>query len=181
MKAVRISLELAIVPIRKFLIIFFVYMRLLFGRETRPQVKDPKAGPTLESENIKKNKHLLYLKEYIDTFLSTENTTARFNLRTNHPVETFYKRHMTTDQPIPQVIVVGILRVLLTTCPNNQKNSGGIDLHAEWSACLNFLSANREYFKEQGFKSQVFSKTDVLLDYVPKSERAKPADEEDED
>ena len=36
MKAVRISLELAIVPIRKVLIIFYVYMRLLFGHETRP-------------------------------------------------------------------------------------------------------------------------------------------------
>ena len=67
--------------------------------------------------------------------------------------------------------MVGILRVLLTTCPNNQKNSGGIDLHAEWSACLNFLSSNREFFKERGFKSKVFSQSDNLLDYVPKRER----------
>ena len=120
MKAVRISLELAIVPIRKILIIFYVYMRLLFGRETRPAVSDPKAGPTHESENIRKNKHYLYLKEYMDVFLNGEaQQTPRFNLRTVHPVENFYKRHMTNDQPIPQVIVVGILRVLLTTCPNN--------------------------------------------------------------
>jgi len=69
------------------------------------------------------------------------------------------------------VIVVGILRVLLTTCPNNQKNSGGIDLHAEWSACLNFLSAKRDFFKERGFKSKSFSKSNTLLDYVPKRER----------
>lgn len=141
MKAVRISLELAIVPIRKFLIVFYVYMRLLFGKQCRPSVIDPKAAPYYESENIRKNKHFLYLKEYIEVFLTSEsNAPPRFNLRTTHPVESFYKRHMTTDQPIPQVIVVGILRVLLTTCPNNQKNSGGIDLHAEWSACLNFLS-----------------------------------------
>ena len=86
---------------------------------------------------------------------------------------------MTTDQPIPQVIVVGILRVLLTTCPNNQKNSGGIDLHAEWSACLNFLSANRQFFKEQGFKSKVFPKSNTLLDYIPKKERA-TAEQEDQ-
>lgn len=66
--------------------------------------------------------------------------------------------------------MVGILRVLLTTCPNNQKNSGGIDLHAEWSACLNFMSANREFFKERSFKSKVFSRSNVLLDYVPKHE-----------
>jgi len=74
MKAVRISLELAIVPIRKILIIFYVYMRLLFGRETRPRVLDPKAGPTsYESENIRKNKQYLYLKEYMDLFLGGEN------------------------------------------------------------------------------------------------------------
>ena len=180
MKAVRISLELAIVPIRKFLIIFYVYMRLLFGRETRPPVKDPKAGPTFESENVRKNKHLLYLKEYIDVFINQENQTPRFHLRTTHPVESFYKRHMTTDQPIPQVIVVGILRVLLTTCPNNQKNAGGIDLHAEWGACLNFLRANREFFKERGFKSKVFSKTDCLMDATPKKSRDPQEDGEDE-
>ena len=171
MKAVRISLELAIVPIRKFLIVFYVYMRLLFGRETRPAVIDPKAGPYHESENVRKNKHFLYLVEYIKIFLNMDDKTPRFHLRTTHPVESFYKRHMTTDQPIPQVIVVGILRVLLTTCPNNQKNSGGIDLHSEWSACLLFLNAHREFFKERGFKSKVFSKTDPLLDYVPLSER----------
>jgi len=98
MKAVRISLELAIVPIRKILIIFYVYMRLLFGRETRPRVPDPKASPTsYESENIRKNKQYLYLKEYMDLFLGGENQTPRFNLRTVHPVENFYKRHMTND------------------------------------------------------------------------------------
>ena len=66
MRAVKISLELAIVPIRKFLIIFFIYMRLLFGRDTRAPIKEIKANkqPQRESENIKKNKHFLYLKEY---------------------------------------------------------------------------------------------------------------------
>ena len=53
-----------------------------------------------ESELVKKNKHLLYLKEYQDIFLSSD-VTPRFNLRTNHPVELFYKRHMNNDQPIP--------------------------------------------------------------------------------
>ena len=96
MKSVRISLELAIVPIRKFLIIFFIYMRYLFGLKTRPPVVDPAAPPSLESESIKRNKHLLYLKEYIEVFL-TSRQTRRFNLKTDHPVEKFYKRHMTTD------------------------------------------------------------------------------------
>jgi hypothetical protein len=38
MKAVKISIELAIVPIRKFLIIFFIYLRLLFTDRTRDPV-----------------------------------------------------------------------------------------------------------------------------------------------
>ena len=58
---------------------------------------DPKQGPVYESENIRKNKHLLYLKEYMEVFWVGDNQTPRFNLRTDHPVENFYKRHMTTD------------------------------------------------------------------------------------
>jgi len=47
---------------------------------------------------------------------------------------------MQVENPIPQVIVVGILRVLLTTCPNAARNSGGIDLHREWVSCCKFHS-----------------------------------------
>jgi hypothetical protein len=52
----------------------------------------------------------------------------RFNLKAKDtsPVEHFYKRNMSSDNPIPQIIVVGILRVLLTTCPNAARNSGKI-------------------------------------------------------
>ena len=72
MRAVKISLELAIVPIRKFLIIFFIYMRLLFGKDACEPIKETKLNKQVsrESENIKKNKHLLYLKEYQEVFLS---------------------------------------------------------------------------------------------------------------
>ena len=188
MRAVKISLELAIVPIRKFLIIFFIYIRLLFGKNVIAPVNETKPNKLTreESESIKKFKHLLYLKEYQDVFLSSD-VTPRFNLKTNHPVELFYKRHMNNDQPIPQVIVVGILRVLLTTCPNNQRNAGGIDLHAEWSSCLNFLIHHKEFFKEHNFKSKAFEKTDSLLDYEPKrrnqdgDEQDQPENEEEEE
>lgn len=59
--------------------------------------------------------------------------------------------------------MVGILRVLLTTCPNNAKNAGGIDLHSEWSSCINLMLAHKEFFIEHGFKSKVFDKTTQLL------------------
>ena len=42
MRAVKISLELAIVPIRKFLIIFFIYIRLLFGKNVIAPVNETK-------------------------------------------------------------------------------------------------------------------------------------------
>jgi hypothetical protein len=76
---------------------------------------------------------------------------------------------MTNDQPIPQIIVVGILRVLLTTCPNNAKNAGGIDLHSEWSSCLDLLLKKREFFNAHDFKSKVFEKTNWLLAADPTS------------
>lgn len=104
----------------------------------------------------------------------------RFLLKTDHPVELFYRRYMTNDQPIPQIIVVGILRVLLTTCPNSSKNAGGIDLHNEWSSCLGFMRENRDFFIEHGFKSKVFEKTTELLS-KPIEKEAKLEDVKDDE
>lgn len=64
---------------------------------------------------------------------------------------------MSSDNPIPQIIVVGILRVLLTTCPNAVRNSGGIDLHHEWSACFEFLFHHKQFFLEHKFQSAHFN------------------------
>lgn len=44
-------------------------------------------------------------------------------------------------------------------------------LAQEWSACLNFLSANREFFKERRFQSRAFEKTNFFVEYVPERER----------
>ena len=73
-------------------------MRLLFGKDTREPIKEIKVNkqPIWESENIKKNKNFLYLKEYQEVFLS-QDLTPRYNMKTDHPVEQFYKRHMNND------------------------------------------------------------------------------------
>jgi hypothetical protein len=91
--------------------------------------------------------------------LVEKDEPARFNFKQSesNPVELFYKRHMSSDNPIPQIIVVGILRVLLTTCPNAVRNSGGIDLHHEWSACFEFLFHHKHFFIEHKFKSAHFN------------------------
>ena len=94
-----------------------------------------------------------YQKELL-ILLVEKDEPGRFNMKAHetNPVELFYKRHMSSDNPIPQIIVVGILRVLLTTCPNAARNSGGIDLHSEWCSCLAFLFDHRKFFLEKDFK-----------------------------
>jgi hypothetical protein len=86
---------------------------------------------------------------------------------------------MTSEMLIPQVIVVGILRVLLTTCPNSARNTGGIDLHAEWVSCINFMIAHKEFFKEHEFKSAKNSMIDKIL--VDAFEAKPKADKDSED
>ena len=89
MKAVKISLELAIVPIRKFLIIFYIYLRFLFGRE-------------VERGSKKIDSNMLYHREFAEKhLLSDEKEPARFLMQSDSPVEQFYKRHMGYDHPIP--------------------------------------------------------------------------------
>ena len=62
---------------------------------------------------------------------------------------------------------MGILRVLLTTCPNAARNTGkilkensnilgGIDLHSEWSSCIQFMYHNKSFFVENNFQSAHF-------------------------
>lgn len=192
MKAVKISIELPIVPIRKFLILFYVYLRLLFndkprepvGLEAELVVKDIQAQMPFPKANPLHGN--VYLKESIERYLGAD-AQPRFTLKTDHPVELFYKRYMTNDQPIPQIIVVGILRVLLTTCPNNAKSAGGIDLHSEWSSCLNLLLLKKEFFSTHGFKSKVFDKSTELVapkgkDPLQKKEsKSKPKAADDSD
>lgn len=130
-------------------------------REIQDKMPNQKANP------LKGNG---YLKESAERFLSSE-FKPRFNLKTDHPVELFYRRHMSSDQPIPQIIVVGILRVLLTTCPNNAKNAGGIDLHSEWTSCLDLLILKKEFFQKNGFKSKSFDKSDSLIGVKPSMQK----------
>lgn len=56
---------------------------------------------------------------------------------------------MNSKHPIPNVIVVGILRVLLSTCPNTKKNkSQGVQIHREWASCIKLYLTNDEIFKD---------------------------------
>ena len=124
-------------PARKVILIFHIYMRYLFGEK--------KESP----EHRKKFANLKYAKEFIDFHLHEK--VPRHLLKTSSPVEAFYKRNMNSKHPIPNIIVVGILRVLLSTCPNTKKNkTGGVQIHREWSSCIKLFLAKEAEF--DGFK-----------------------------
>ena len=85
---------------------------------------------------------------------------------------------MTKDNPIPQVIVVGILRVLLTTCPTASRSSGGIDLHREWTSTVKLLQEQKELFVD--FKSGVFTHNHLLEKVLEsQEEEANPGEREE--
>jgi len=80
------------VPIRKFLIIFQIYLRFLFG-------KTPVQGD-IKSFGCQPFKNLKYLKDQVEK-LTSEEEPPRFQQKSNHPVEMFFKRNMSSDHPIP--------------------------------------------------------------------------------
>jgi len=111
---IKLSLDIQVIPIKKIAIIMRVYLYILFGE--------------VDKSN-KKHSHLT--KEIYD---SLEGEEPRFHIKSPTPTEAFYKRHMTKENPLPHIVVVGLLRVLLTTCPNAVRSSPGIDLNREWTS-----------------------------------------------
>ncbi|CAI2387422.1 unnamed protein product [Moneuplotes crassus] len=122
---IRLSLELPIGPIRKSLIMFYLYMNSLFG--------DLEIPPNESEED---SKGYVKITPRLMDFVEVHR-----NLDSGNPVENFYKKHIVNvkDNPIPQILVVAILRILLTTCPNANRSSGGIDLHREWISSISLL------------------------------------------
>jgi hypothetical protein len=66
---------------------------MLFGNEVMP-------GPGLDYIPKKEFANLQYLKTLAERFNKKEEA-SRQNLNTDHPVEKFYKRHMTKEMLIP--------------------------------------------------------------------------------
>ena len=89
---------------------------------------------------------------------------------------------MNNANPIPHIIVVGILRVLLSTCPNTKKNTtGGVYIHREWSSSLKLYFVNKDFFDFHSFQSQIFPH-DTLhkeLERIAKVKKDKEAAEAD--
>ena len=87
---------------------------------------------------------------------------------------------MNKNHPIPHIIVVGILRVLLSTCPNTKKNTtGGVHIHREWGSCLKLYLQNKAWFDQQGFKSGIFEHTSLDKEFERKKEDGAGSDDEE--
>lgn len=168
--AIKLSLDTAFVPVRKIILILHIYIRYLFGEKK-------------ETEKHKKfYSNLKYLKEYID--YKNFEKIPRYQINNPNPVEQFYKRNMNKNHPIPHIIVVGILRVLLSTCPNTKKNtSGGVQIHREWSSCVRLYFKNKELFDENGFKTELYTHETLGAEYdrIHNNLAKELADENDED
>ena len=101
-------------PIWKFVLLFYVYIKNYLGE--REILDEP---------------HKLNLHQ-MQKHLVGEKWA---NLKQFDKIEEFYKRLIlwsSLDNPIPQIIVVGIFWLLLTTCPTANRIPGGIDIHEEW-------------------------------------------------
>ena len=88
---------------------------------------------------------------------------------------------MNKNHPIPHIIVVGILRVLLSTCPNTKKNTtGGVHIHREWGSCLKLYLVNKDFFDDNGFKSEIFDHSSLEKEHERRQkEDANGSDDED--
>lgn len=149
--AIELSLTTAFVPARKIILIFHIYLRYMFGAR---------------DEDKKHKEHysnLRYLKEFID--YRQYEKVPRFKLNSKSPVEQFYKRNNNKNHPIPHIIVVGVLRVLLSSCPNTKKNStGGVSIHREWASSIRLYIKYKAQFDDIGFKSKVYEHSTLLND-----------------
>ena len=90
---------MAVVPIRKFLIIFYLFLRFLFGSAPGILI----LINNLYVENSSNEwKDMKYQKDLLIALVEKDEP-ARFNFKQSesNPVELFYKRHMSSDNPIP--------------------------------------------------------------------------------
>ena len=110
LSAIKCSMEISCIPIKKFSMLYHAYLKLI-------------------TDLPKKTMSSKLTKELLDS-IQMEN--PRYKQPAENSVEELYRRLMTKENPLPQVIIVGMLRALLTTCPNSSHGSG-IDIDQEWS------------------------------------------------
>lgn len=81
------------VPIKKFIIIFYIYLQLLFGKKAF--ITD--SGKGMNKFSIDKKQWMMKDSQYQWWNLDRK---PRFLLPKNNPVEAFYKRIMAAEMPI---------------------------------------------------------------------------------
>eukprot|EP01017_Pseudomicrothorax_dubius_P042582 TRINITY_DN6976_c0_g1_i9.p1 TRINITY_DN6976_c0_g1~~TRINITY_DN6976_c0_g1_i9.p1 ORF type:complete len:350 (+),score=58.50 TRINITY_DN6976_c0_g1_i9:76-1125(+) len=144
MKFISMSIEMNYVPLKKVVGIFWLYLNELcqIDKSTRSDVKEL-------TEN--------YLTDIF-------KGKPRYLVAGNSDTEKFYQRVvMPNENPLAQVIVVGLLRGLLTTCNSpwgkqstGHKDQSGVDIHFEWK--LPYITKKDDVSRELMEKNQFVSK-----------------------
>ncbi|EGR28632.1 hypothetical protein IMG5_171430 [Ichthyophthirius multifiliis] len=124
-----------------------------------------------------------------DNVRKIDKGLARLLIKNPCKTELFYQRNIvnSTDSPLAQIIVVGMLRTLLTTCATNNKYNPkqqklfkyikeGIDLNREWEcSILHFLQYKDEIeLQNEDLKNYL----NDYKQYVEQNKELKQSDEQ---
>ncbi|CAG9314854.1 unnamed protein product [Blepharisma stoltei] len=121
MHLIKISTEISFIPIKKVSMLYLAYIELILDFPNKNETK--------------------FSKEILE---GLKAETPRHRIPPNNAVEMFYRRMMRKENPLPQIIVVGLLRALLNCCPN--ANTNGVDIKEEWLSPLRMFEENEECF-----------------------------------
>jgi len=118
---IKLSLEKSFIPMKKVCVLLYKYLSLIL----------PAHPPTEDS-------HLELTKPLIHRITELE---PRYKTAPQTPTEAFYvttiqRRLMTKENPLPQVLVVGLLRAMLAACPGAPSQPQGLSVNREWQAAL---------------------------------------------
>lgn len=128
---IKLSLEKTFIPIKKVCVLLYAYLSLIL----------PVHPPTADS-------HLKLSKPLIQQITQAE---PRYKTPPLTPTEAFYvtiiqRRLMTKENPLPQVLVVGLLRAMLAACPGAPSQAQGVSVNREWQAAILLSKEHRENY-----------------------------------
>ncbi|KRW99807.1 hypothetical protein PPERSA_07884 [Pseudocohnilembus persalinus] len=154
LQCIQLSLELFVTPIKKIMILMNFYLQYLLTYDEDKQALNKEKIAKMNKKQENKDKNILEKKEGINLF-TEENLdairkgTPRYFLKDeqSNRAEQFYKKHILNqkDSPLAQIITVGLLRTLLTTCATNnryQPETKGVNLNREWESSIAHFMQN---------------------------------------
>ncbi|KAL4452925.1 hypothetical protein ABPG74_002490 [Tetrahymena malaccensis] len=166
MKMIQLSVELFLIPIKKIISLFYLYLTIY--------LQDTNDSGTKLDDN--------YYTE--DNMNQIEKGPPRLFIQKPTKIEQFYQRNVINqaDIALAQIIVVGLLRTMLTTCATNNKynpNNKGIDLNREWESSLIHILQYKDEINLQ--KDELKKYIDDYNQYIENNKDFPQKDEKEND